>query len=39
LSHLDGAAASEGGGRSPAGAADAELVGLHGDLDAARATL
>jgi hypothetical protein len=37
---LVGAAPAEAGlGGAPAGAAAAELVGLHGDVDAAHATL
>jgi hypothetical protein len=36
---VDRAAAGEGHVGATAGAAVAELVGLHGDVDAARATL
>jgi hypothetical protein len=36
---VERAAAAEGDERAAAGAAAPELVGLHGDVDAARATL
>ena len=39
LPHLDDAAPEHGECRPAAGAAAAELVGLHGDVDAGRATL
>lgn len=39
VSHLDVAAPPAGIGCAPAGAAAAQLVGLHGHVDAARATL
>ena len=37
--HLGGEAAEAADGDETAGAAAAELVGLHGDVDAGRATL
>jgi len=39
MPHLDVAAALEGVGRPASRSAASKLVGLHGDLDAARATL
>jgi hypothetical protein len=39
MPHVDVAPQARGDRRAPAGAAAPELVGVHGHLDAARATL